>query len=191
MQGEKLNLDKNILKRLYEGEVLSTKAIAERLGCGQTSIKRYLEKFGIPRRRFQDSIKLSHNLGRVSFNHAKGNHHGNWKGGRRIHSKGYILIYDPTHHRANKNRYVYEHIKVWEEANGKILPNGWQVHHINGKKADNRPNNLFALPIKNHNKLALLLETRRKVCKLESEIEQLKAQQIMKLGENNGFTDTE
>ena len=35
----------------------------------------------------------------------------------------------------------WEHRAVWEEANGPI-PEGMQIHHINGKHADNRLENL-------------------------------------------------
>ena len=35
----------------------------------------------------------------------------------------------------------WEHRAVWEEANGDI-PKGMQIHHINGKKNDNRLENL-------------------------------------------------
>ncbi len=79
--------------------------------------------------------------------------------------------YSFTHHESSKkfNRggYIYisiprfgssylfpseipEHRYVWERQNGK-LPDSWIVHHINGIKADNRIENLVALPKKDHN----------------------------------------
>ena len=64
-----------------------------------------------------------------------------WKGGRRREG-GYILIYRPDHHRAKSNGYTREHSLVMEEKLGRLLRSGENVHHINGQKDDNRPENL-------------------------------------------------
>lgn len=69
----------------------------------------------------------------------------NWKGGRLKHCGGYIMIYKPEHHRAKSRKYVFEHIIVWEEFNKKILPDNMSIHHLNGIKDDNRPENLVAM----------------------------------------------
>jgi len=60
-----------------------------------------------------------------------------------------MLLTRPNHPRAN-NGYVLEHIIIWEEANGKPLPKGWIIHHLNGIRDDNRLVNLQALPNKKH-----------------------------------------
>lgn len=73
----------------------------------------------------------------------------NWKGGR-IKQSGYIKIWQPQHPGADKIGYVREHLLVWEQANGKPLPKGWHIHHLNGIKSDNRPRNLVGLPSKKH-----------------------------------------
>lgn len=67
----------------------------------------------------------------------------NWKGGRTIASTGYVLIkvgFD--HHLAAVNGYAYEHRLVAEKILGRRLRPGELVHHINGIKTDNRPENI-------------------------------------------------
>lgn len=58
-------------------------------------------------------------------------------------SKGYRYIWGPNHHRANCQGYVPEHIVVMETAIGRKIKKGEIVHHLNGKRADNRIENLF------------------------------------------------
>jgi len=55
-----------------------------------------------------------------------------WKGGVRIH-KGYRYILQPDHPRSTKG-YVFEHIVIAEEALGKRLPVGSEIHHHGPKK---------------------------------------------------------
>jgi hypothetical protein len=66
-----------------------------------------------------------------------------WNGGRYVEpGKGYVLVRDPSHHRARKNGYVLEHIVVAEEILGRRLKLGEEIHHSNHIRADNRPENL-------------------------------------------------
>lgn len=64
-----------------------------------------------------------------------------WKGGYRLED-GYALVYKPEHPKAKKNGYVREHTVVMETKIGRPLLPTEQVHHINGIKHDNRPENL-------------------------------------------------
>lgn len=65
-----------------------------------------------------------------------------WKGG--VHKdRGYVMIYMPEHPSATKSHpYIYQHRLVMEKTLGRYLKSNEQVHHINGKRDDNRPENL-------------------------------------------------
>jgi len=74
----------------------------------------------------------------------RGENHYHWRGGVVIHN-GYRLVWNPKHHRANPQGYVREHVVIMEQKLGRhLLPNE-DVHHINGNKLDNRPENLTNL----------------------------------------------
>lgn len=67
---------------------------------------------------------------------------GNWKGGRTKHKAGYAMLRNVDHPRAARSGYVFEHILVMEDLLGRHLVADENVHHRNGVKDDNRPENL-------------------------------------------------
>lgn len=69
-----------------------------------------------------------------------------WKGGRWVHKGGYVYVYAPEHPKSNRDGYVYEHRLVMEQTLGRVLTSEERVHHLNGIKTDNRPENLSLLP---------------------------------------------
>jgi uncharacterized protein (DUF1330 family) len=71
-----------------------------------------------------------------------------WKGGRRKQGEGYWLIYSPEHPLRSKTKYVLEHRLIVEKYLGRFLAESDEVHHINKKKGDNRPENLMAFKTK-------------------------------------------
>lgn len=66
-----------------------------------------------------------------------------WKGGRVERRDGYVLVHSPGHPACrDRSSYVLEHRIVMERVLGRFLHDGEVVHHKNGIKNDNRPENL-------------------------------------------------
>jgi hypothetical protein len=71
-----------------------------------------------------------------------GSKHPNWKGGKYKECNGYVQIWMPSHPHADKRGYIREHRLVMEKVLGRYLESREIVHHKNGLKGDNRPENL-------------------------------------------------
>ena len=97
----------------------------------------------------------------------KGEKNPAWSGGRYIEpKKGYVMIRKPDHHRARQNGYVLEHILVMEKVLNRELKKGEEIHHRNGDRTDNRPENLELFSNhKDHFELHLPLVAKYPNCK--------------------------
>lgn len=72
----------------------------------------------------------------------------------KIISKGdYYYALCPSHPNATKNGYVLLHRVLEEYKLGRLLRPNEDVHHINGDKKDNRPENRQVIPHAEHAKL--------------------------------------
>jgi len=71
----------------------------------------------------------------------RGKDHPNWVGAPK-YKDGYVYIYHPEHLNALTDGYVAEHIYVMSQIIGRPLIKGETVHHKNGVRDDNAPDNL-------------------------------------------------
>jgi len=90
-------------------------------------------------------------------NHRSGPNHPRWNGGKLLLSNGYVAVrvaHDHPHAWGPKTglfRYAYEHILVMEKHVGRPILTSEIVHHKNGDKTDNRPDNLELMTRSEHN----------------------------------------
>lgn len=90
-----------------------------------------------------------------------------WKGGRRT-DKGYVYVYDPSHPKSKSNGYILEHRVIMENIIGRPLLPEENVHHIDGDKTNNNPNNLelWSTSQPSGQRVADKLDWARKIIKL-------------------------
>lgn len=120
------------MNREDRGDSLHQKLIPCLCGCGEliTAINRNGLKTG---------YKHGHN-----YKGIREEKHPQWKGGR-IERDGYVLLLMYGNRLADCRGYVKEHRLIWEQANNACLLSWGDVHHKNGKRNDNRPENLEAM----------------------------------------------
>lgn len=110
---------------------ISQTVIATVLKTNQNMISRVMRENGILPYRSQ---------------HARGEKHGSWKGGKHINVGGYYEVLlepsDPMFSMRNRQGYTPEHRLVMAKKLGRPLARNETVHHINGDKLDNRLENL-------------------------------------------------
>lgn len=177
----KKKLDLDLTKHLYVDELLSCSEIAKTFGCSVQTIANRLRQMGCMRT-MSETLKLAaQHIPKEKLSQRAS------KGGRLITPHGYIRLLMPGHCLADHSGYVLEHRLVWEESHNQPLPKDWVVHHINGIKADNRPDNLIAYPKGKHAEVIPIMA--EKIRRLEIENRQLRraledSQMIMYVGEN-------
>jgi len=158
------SIDLDLLRDLYD-QGKTRKEIRAIFHCRGSKVNKALDSIGCTCSPSGVETRIQR-YGSIS-----GERHPQWKGGRRKRTGGYILIKDPDNPRAEADGYVLEHIYVWQIQHQKVLPKGWSIHHLNGIKNDNRPENLLALPTKKH--LLVIPEIKKKIRELELKVKLL------------------
>lgn len=160
--------------KLYRSGMSLTQ-VSEALGATFPGVRHALLRAGHKLRSRGEGVRLALRQGRRGTPPMGGSKNPSWKGGRHRRPDGYVMLYSPGHPRAHKKGYVFEHIFVWEKDHGS-LPPGWHVHHLNGIRFDNRPENLTALPPRSHKeqhaRTVDLLQAR--IRELEKELDRLR-----------------
>jgi hypothetical protein len=137
----KLSIDAKaeIQQRLDAGQ--SLRSVARILGVTYQALQYRREMWDMPKLRAETR---------------RGANHPNWRGGISIDRWGYRLVYAPE--RTKGHPYSYEHVLVAEETIGRRLKKNEHVHHLNGQKLDNRPENLLVCTQSEHRSLHRQLE---------------------------------
>jgi len=78
----------------------------------------------------------------------------NWKGGKaKINTRGYTIEYDNSLPLGQYSRYRPRYRRVMEQKIGRKLLKSEAVHHINGVKSDDVPENLYLCNLSSHRRL--------------------------------------
>jgi len=151
---------RNALYDLHHVQDMTTEAIGQMFNCSASAVRRRLVDLKIPK-------------GSGKHRSMRGPSHWSWKGGRYTDGRGYVRVRCPGHPNAGRNGYVLEHRKVASEMLGRALLPHEEVHHVDGDKTNNSPENLAVVSRGKHQRL------HADVCKelwaLRKEVESLRA----------------
>lgn len=157
-------MDKKELIDLYYNKNLSFRDIANLKNTSSAKIRYWFKKYNLKSRSLSEScnlrtkLKPQSNPGRKDMPKKPlyGKDNPAYKKGWWITSNGYKKI-------SWLGNEILEHHYIWSIIYKKEIPQGHQIHHINGDKLDNRIENLECLSNSEHQKLHNSI---RKRCKL-------------------------
>ena len=138
LKGKKLSIEhkKNVSKSL-QGHIISeeTKGKIGKANSIALKGKKLSEKT-------KEKLSIFHKGKHPINEFQSGSKHPMWKGGIRK-SKGRLFIYKPNHPFATKQNYVRQSRLIAEKCLGRYLTREEVIHHINGIKDDDKPENLY------------------------------------------------
>lgn len=144
---KRTDIDVERLVREYRHDRGAVRRLASEWGCSIVTLYNRLDAAGVDRREPGDAS--------TGTQACKNNP--NWGGGRHLDAAGYVVV------RVSDASYRREHCVVAEGALGRPLHGKEVVHHRNGDRADNRPENLEVLASQSeHMKLHMNSEEARR-----------------------------
>lgn len=115
------------MREWYEQDGLNCREIGLRLGRDPRLVQKVGKKHGF----------------RMRSRGCSGDRNVWWRGGVSVTKNGYRYVRQPQHPHATARGYVAEHRLVMEEKLGRLLLPTEVVHHKNGNRGDNTPDNLM------------------------------------------------
>lgn len=171
-------------KELYYDEKLNLTKVAKKLNMNRHTLSKKAKAKGFSIRLGSAYLKLAWKRGdfldengRDIRLHPKASKSRNWKGGKRKNNSGYVLISKFLLSSQDRKlaesmiakhvlrNYILEHRLVAAKKIGRPLQSNEVVHHLNGIKDDNRPENLVVISPNIHSKLIPIFQ--KKIRELE------------------------
>lgn len=165
----KHNISESDLRRLYIDELKSSTEIGKKLGISSTHILRMLKSFGIHARSPSESKTIALNkpevrmkmslarLGKPLSDSAKkklsemtGSRNANYRGGMTL-SNGYLYFTASTSNGEHAGKALHAVIAEWLYERKPLQ--GEHVHHIDGNKLNNHPENIVIMSDSDHGKI--------------------------------------
>lgn len=161
-------IDHILVSSLYIVNRLSAAKIGQILGYDASTVCKCLKSMGIARS-LSEAKQVPGYFNKGCFTSDRFPH--------RTKCGGYIYIWTTEHPKRtriqkNGGGYISEHQLVWEKVNGKLLPEGFVIHHLNGIKDDNREENLVAMEKGEH--IHQTNQYSRRIKELEDELSKMR-----------------
>lgn len=144
-------------KHLYENTTMTLPEISKALGVRhQTLIQWTITNY--PPEYREAKKKEAYRKSKLGSNNPMsgkiGNKHPNYKG-KCSDGKGYILVLKPDWFTGRVgSKHVFEHHVVYCKEHGLTeIPDGFQIHHLDGDGTNNDPDNLIMLTASDHTRL--------------------------------------